>query len=150
VAKKQDSPAPGGWLFKEEPSTYSYAQLAKDGSTLWAGVANPLARKHLRQVKVGDRVLYYHTGKERAIVGEMRVTEGPTADPQQSDPKAVVVRVEAVRSWPQPVTLDRIKADSRFASWELVRMPRLSVMPVSPEQWRWLEELAVSGGPQGS
>ena len=81
MAKKQASPAPGGWLFKEEPTHYSYAQLEKDGSTLWSGVANPLALKHLRQVRVGDRVLYYHTGKELAIVGEMRVTEAAQADP---------------------------------------------------------------------
>lgn len=149
MAKKKADSAAGGWLFKEEPSHYSYAQLEEDGATVWSGIENPVARKHLRAVSVGDRVLYYHTGKERAIVGEMRVTEGPMQDPDSTDPKAVVVRVEPVRRWPQPVTLDQIKKDSRFASWDLTRMPRLSVMPVSPEQWRWLEELAVSGG-QGS
>jgi len=137
------------WLFKEEPTHYSYADLERDGSTLWEGVKNPVARKHLRQVKPGDRVLFYHTGKEKAIVGEMRVTDGPEPNPASADPGAVFVRVEPVRRWPRPVTLAEVKRDEAFSSWELVRLPRLSVMPVSPEQWRRLEALGVSGGPQG-
>lgn len=140
MAKKK--PAPGGWLFKEEPSCYSYADLEKDGSTWWVGVNNHLARKHLRSVKPGDRVLFYHTGKERAIVGEMRVTAGPEAD--GDDPRSVRVQVESVKRWPRPVTLDEIKQDAAFADWELVRISRLSVMPVSAEQWRRLEELAAA------
>src|SRR5262245_42707215 len=78
----------GLWLFKEEPSCYSFGQLEKDKPTVWAGVKNALARKHLRNVQVGDRVLYYHTGQERAIVGEMRVVTGPSADPNSDDPKS--------------------------------------------------------------
>jgi predicted RNA-binding protein with PUA-like domain len=139
VRKKRQKP--GGWLFKEEPSCYNYADLEKDGSTVWAGVKNALARQHLQKLKVGDRVLYYHTGKERAIVGEIRVTTAPTADPISDDPKAVVVKVEPVRRWHPPVTLEQIKEDPLFADWELVRISRLSVMPVSPEQWKRLEEL---------
>ena len=131
----------GGWLFKEEPSCYNYAKLEKDGSTLWAGVKNALARQHLRKIQAGDRVLYYHTGKERAIVGEMRVAADPTPDPTSDDPMAVVVQVEPVRSWHPPVTLEQIKQDPLFADWELVRISRLSVMPVSPDQWKRLEEL---------
>jgi len=104
-------------------------------------VSNNLARKNLRLVKPGDRVMFYHTGKEKAVVGEMRVVNGPEADAESDDPKAVVVTVEPVRRWRQPVTLARIKADPVFAGWDLVRQPRLSVMPVSPEQWRRLEEL---------
>jgi predicted RNA-binding protein with PUA-like domain len=127
---------PGGWLFKEEPSHYSFADLMKDGSTLWEGVANPVARKHLRATKAGDRVLYYHTGRERAIVGEMRVLEKPSAE------DATVVKVAPVRAWPKPVTLEQIKADPCFAGWELVRLPRLSVMPVSAEHWKLLEKMA--------
>ena len=76
----------GGWLFKEEPTCYNYADLERDGATLWAGVKNGLARIHLRNLKVGDRVLYYHTGKERAIVGEMRVATAPTTDPNSTAP----------------------------------------------------------------
>jgi predicted RNA-binding protein with PUA-like domain len=129
------------WLFKEEPDHYSYADLERDKATLWDGVTNNLARKNLRKVQPGDRVLYYHTGKEKAIVGEMRVTEGPAADPNSDDPKAVVVKVEAVRRWPEPLTLERIKKEPALAQWELVRLPRLSVVPVSAEQWKQLERL---------
>ena len=91
----------GGWLFKEEPGHYNYADLERDGSTLWDGVDNNLARQHLRNVKAGDRVLYYHTGNEKAVVGEMTVLEGAMPDPGADDPKAVVVRVRAVKRWPQ-------------------------------------------------
>ena len=131
----------GGWLFKEEPTHYSFADLQRDSTTWWDGVENNLARKNLRNVKAGDRVLYYHTGKERAIVGEMRVLTGPRPDPALEDPKAVVVEVQFVRSWPKPVTLERIKQEALLQSWDLVRLPRLSVMPVSPNQWQRLEEL---------
>jgi predicted RNA-binding protein with PUA-like domain len=140
VAKK--AVAGSGWLFKEEPDHYNIADLERDGSTWWDGVDNALARQHLRQVKPGDRVLYYHTGKERAVVGEMRVLEGPTADPAEKDPKAVVVKVAKVKRWPCPVTLAQIKADPVLAGWDLVRLPRLSVVPVSAEQWRRVEELS--------
>jgi predicted RNA-binding protein with PUA-like domain len=145
VAKK--SQKRGGWLFKEEPSCYNYADLEKDGSTLWAGVKNALARQHLRKLQVGDRVLYYHTGKERAIVGEMRVAAAPTADPASDDPKAVVVQVEPVKRWDAPVTLEQIKQDPFFADWELIRISRLSVMPVSADQWERLEELGRRNRP---
>ena len=124
-----------GWLFKEEPEHYSFADLERDRETLWDGVGNNLALKHLRNVAVGDRVLFYHTGKDKAIVGEMRVTTGPMPDPAENDPKSVVVKVEPVRRWPRPVTLAEIKDDSQLADWELVRISRLSVMPVSAEQW---------------
>jgi len=133
-----------GWLFKEEPDHYSYADLERDGDTVWSGVDNNLARKHLRQVRKGDRVLYYHTGKEKAIVGEMRALSGPTSDPDRDDPNAVVVTVQAVRRLHNPLTLQQIKKDPVFAHWELVRIPRLSVMPVSKAQWRRVEELSAN------
>src|SRR5262249_23606730 len=133
---------PGLWLFKEEPNHYSYKDLEKDGSTVWSGVKNALARKHLRAIKAGDRVLYYNTGSERAVVGEMRAVADATSDPKSDDAHAVIVKVEPVKLWPAPVTLDQIKADSVFADWELVRISRLSVMPVSETQWRRLEELS--------
>jgi predicted RNA-binding protein with PUA-like domain len=140
VAKK----AAGGWLFKEEPDHYSYADLERDGTARWDGVSNNLARKNLRLLKPGDRVLFYHTGKEKAVVGEMRVVTGPEADAEAGDPKAVVVTVEPVRRWRHPVSLERIKADPVFAGCDLIRLPRLSVMAVSAEQWRRLEELGAS------
>jgi predicted RNA-binding protein with PUA-like domain len=131
----------GGWLFKQEPDCYSYDDLERDGSTLWDGVSNSLARRHLWNVRAGDRVLYYHTGHERAIVGEMRVTVGPLHDQGSDDPKAVLLTVEPVRRWAHAVTLAQIKKEPLFAQWELVRLPRLSVMPVRAEQWRRLAEL---------
>ena len=143
----KQKPQPGGWLFKQEPDCYSYAELEADGMTLWDGVGNALARQNLRKVQPGDRVLYYHTGKERAIVGEMRAESGPMPDPNTpDDAKAVVIKVSAVGKWTQPVTLGMIKADELLSQWDLVRLPRLSVVPVSPEQWRRLEELAAEPG----
>ena len=136
---KSKAKAAGCWLFKEEPNHYSYSDLERDGSTTWEGIRNNLARQNLWKVRRGDRVLYYHTGQERAIVGEMRVVDDPAQDPADDDPKAVVVKVEAVRRWPQPVTLDQIKADKAFAGWDLLRLPRLSVVAVTPEQWKQLE-----------
>jgi predicted RNA-binding protein with PUA-like domain len=134
----------GGWLFKEEPDHYSYSDLERDGATWWDGVTNNLARQNLRQVKVGDRILYYHTGKEKAVVGEMRVVAGPQTDPDADDAKAVRVQVQPVRRWPQSVPLTLIKADPALAGWDLVRLPRLSVMPVSALQWQRLEELSAA------
>jgi predicted RNA-binding protein with PUA-like domain len=133
------------WLFKQEPGCYSYDDLERDGRTLWDGVTNALARKHLRSVKPGDRVLFYHTGKEKAVVGEMKVVAGPRTDPKSEDPHSVVVEVRAVRRWEKPVSLAQIKGDKSFAGWDLIRMPRLSVVPVSEKQWQRLEALADRG-----
>lgn len=130
------------WLFKQEPSCYSFADLEKEGGTVWDGVSNNLARKNLRQVKKGDRILYYHTGKEKAIVGVMQATSDASPDTSSDDPKAVVVAVKPLRRLAVPVTLEQIKGDKKLAGWELVRLSRLSVMPVSPEQWRRVDELS--------
>ncbi len=132
----------GYWLFKEEPEHYSYSDLEQEQSTLWDGVTNNLARKYLRQVRRGDRILYYHTGKEKAVVGEMRAASDAMPDSNSDDPKAVVVEVRPVRRLQQAVTLGRIKDDPPLASWDLVRLPRLSVMPVTEDQWRRVEELS--------
>ena len=130
-----------GWLFKEEAEHYSYADLERDGTTVWDGVTNNLALQNLRKVRKGDRVLYYHTGKEKAIVGEMRVVSDPRPDPRDAAGKLVVVEVRAVRRLPAPVSLARIKQESQLQDWELVRLPRLSVVPVSSAQWGRIEEL---------
>ncbi len=135
----------GLWLFKEEPTHYSFVQLQREGRTIWDGVRNALARQNLRQVRKGDRVFFYHTGKEKAIVGEMRVVRDPWTNPRAGDPKEVLVEVEAVRLLPHPVSLARIKDDPLLADWDLVRLPRLSVMPVRAEQWRRIEELSEQG-----
>ncbi|HEV3262403.1 MAG TPA: EVE domain-containing protein [Gemmataceae bacterium] len=133
------------WLFKEEPEHYNFADLERDGATLWDGVSNNLARQNLRKVRAGDKVFYYHSGKEKAVVGEMRVVGGPMADPNDADPKAVVVEVEAVRRLQRCVSLARIKDDRLLADWDLVRLPRLSVVPVTAAQWRRVQELSRGG-----
>ena len=130
------------WLFKEEPDHYSYADLEREGTTLWNGVTNNLARQNLRKVRRGDRILYYHTGKEKAVVAEMRAASDSQSDPDSDDPKAVVVQVEAVRRLQHSVPLQRIKGDGQLVSWDLVRLPRLSVMPVTEEQWQRVEQLS--------
>jgi predicted RNA-binding protein with PUA-like domain len=130
------------WLFKEEPDHYCYADLEKEGSTMWDGVTNALARQNLRQVRKGDRILFYHTGKEKAVVAEMQALADATADPNDSDPKAVVVHVGPVRRLLNPVPLRRIKDDPALANWDLVRNSRLSVMPVDKEQWGRVIELS--------
>ena len=132
------------WLCKQEPTCYSYDDLVRDGSTVWDGVKNPLARKHLRAMRPGDRVLYYHTGKEKAVVGEMAVAGEPGPDPNVSDEAAVVVPMRPVRKFAVPVTLATIKADAQLAKWDLVRISRLSVVPVTAGQWRRVEKLAQS------
>jgi predicted RNA-binding protein with PUA-like domain len=130
------------WLFKEEPDHYSYADLERDGSAAWDGVTNALARQNLRKVRKGDRILYYHTGKEKAVVGEMIALADATADPQGDDSKAVVLSVMPVRRLQKPVSLKQIKDDPDLADWELVRNSRLSVMPVSKEQWGRVKEMS--------
>ncbi len=131
---------PNYWLLKTEPTTYSYADLEREGRATWDGVANPVALKHLRTMAVGDRCFIYHTGAEKRIVGVARVTKAPYPDPKAGDPKLVVVDLEPVERVGRPVTLAEIKADPRFADWELVRIGRLSVMPVSAERWRLIRE----------
>jgi predicted RNA-binding protein with PUA-like domain len=134
------------WLFKEEPNHYSFADLERDGTTLWDGVSNNLALKNLRQVRSGDRVLYYHTGSERAVVGEMVVLGDPKPDLQRRDPKTIVVEVRPVRRLHQPVTLDQIKKEKHLAEWDLVRLPRLSIVPVSESQWHRVQKLSNPTG----
>jgi predicted RNA-binding protein with PUA-like domain len=131
----------GKWLFKEEPDHYSYADLESDGSTLWDGVTNALARQNLRKVRKGDRILFYHTGKEKAIVAEAEAAGDARPDSNDADPKAVVVLVKPVRRLLNPVSLSQIKEDPGLAEWDLVRNSRLSVMPVSKKQWQRVMEL---------
>jgi predicted RNA-binding protein with PUA-like domain len=133
------------WLFKEEPDHYSFDDLARDKSAVWNGVSNALARQNLRKVRKGDRIFYYHTGKEKSVVAEMKAASDAGPDPNDADPKAVVVEVRPVRRLPAPVSLASIKADPLLKDWDLVRLPRLSVLPVSELQWRRVEELAEEG-----
>jgi predicted RNA-binding protein with PUA-like domain len=130
------------WLFKEEPASYSFEQFVKDGRTVWAGVRNPLAQKHLRSVKKGDRIFYYHTASQKAVVGVARATGNAYPDPKDKAGKAVVVDVAPERALARPVTLAEIKASKAFASFPLTRLPRLSVMPVSDTEWKEIERLS--------
>ena len=126
------------WLLKTEPSTYSFDDLVRDKRTTWDGVSNPVALKHLRTMRKGDQALVYHTGSEKAIIGIARIAGDPRPDPKLDDPRLVVVDLEPVRALRKPVPLAAVKADRRFADFELVRISRLSVMPVPPDTWKAL------------
>jgi predicted RNA-binding protein with PUA-like domain len=129
------------WLFKEEPSHYGFDALVKDGKAVWSGVKNPLAQKHLHAVKKGDRIFYYHTGDEKAIVGIAKALGDAYTDPQSKTGKQAVVDVAPVKKLPRPVTLAEIKADAAFKNFPLVRISRLSVMPVSDAEWKRIEAI---------
>ena len=129
------------WLFKEEPENYSYDALAKDKKAVWSGVKNPVAQRHLHAVRKGDRIFYYHTGKEKAVVGICKALGDAYADPNDKTGKAAVVDVGPVRKLARPVTLKEIKADAFYADFALVRISRLSVMPVTDDQWKRIEGL---------
>ena len=132
------------WLVKEEPENYSFAQFAADGKTVWSGVKNPVAQRNLRSMAKGDRVFFYHTGKEKAVVGTATVSATATPDPKETSGKLVVVELTAGKALKRHVTLKEIKADKRFASMPLVRIARLSVQPVTDEEWAAIEALSNS------
>ncbi len=130
------------WLFKEEPSSYSFDELVKDKRAVWSGVKNPLAQKHLRAVKRGDGIFYYHTGDEKAVVGIAKALGDAYPDPKDKTGKSAVVDVGPVRTLARPVTLAEIKANPAFKDFPLVRISRLSVMPVSRAEWDRIEKMA--------
>jgi predicted RNA-binding protein with PUA-like domain len=130
------------WLFKEEPTHYSYDDLARDGKTSWTGVRNPVAQKHLRSVSKGDLIFFYHTGDEKAVVGIAKAGAAAYPDPTDTQGKFYAVDVVPVRKLKQPVTLAAIKGDKFFATFALTRVPRLSVMPVTDEQWERIEGMS--------
>jgi predicted RNA-binding protein with PUA-like domain len=130
------------WLFKEEPSNYGYDDLARNGRTAWTGVRNPVAQKHLRAVQKGDRIFFYHTGNEKAVVGIAKAAGPSYPDPADKDGRLYAVDVLPVRKLKRPVTLAAIKADTVFASCPLTRIPRLSVMPVTDAEWERIEKMS--------
>ena len=130
------------WLFKTEPSVYSYQQLVKDKMTMWDGVKNNLALKNLKDIKKGDEILIYHTGDEKAAVGVARALGEAYPDPSQKNPRMLVVDIEAVKTLPRPVTLAEVKANKKLANFDLVRLSRLSIMKVSDDQWNTMEGIA--------
>ncbi len=130
------------WLMKSEPSSYSWQDLVRDGSTEWDGVRNNAARLHLKAMKRGDEAFFYHSMSERSVIGIMRITREAAPDPK--DPDWVSVRVEPVRELERPVTLKEIKAEPRLAKMELIRQSRLSVAPVRDEEWDLVLEISRS------
>lgn len=130
------------WLLKTEPSAYSFDDLVRDKKATWDGVTNPVALKNIRDMQKGDRVFIYHTGDEKSIVGIAEVTSSPYPDPKQDNPKRVVVDLKPVERVRQPVPLAAVKARKEFADFALVRIGRLSVMPVTPLQWKNLSAMS--------
>ncbi len=126
------------WLAKQEPSGprgYNFSKLEKEKKTVWDGVHNNLALKHIRNMKKGDQVLFYHTGTERQAVGIMTVTTNPYPNPKEKEKRFVVIDVKFKKRLKQPVTLEEMKKQKKFKSWELLRISRLSVMPVPKLIW---------------
>lgn len=132
------------WLFKEEPTHYSYDDFVKDGTTAWSGVKNPVAQKHLHAVKNGDRIFYYHTGNEKSIVGIAKAIGNAYPDPKDKTGRLAVVDIAPVKKLKRPVTLKEIKAEPAFKDFPLVRISRLSVMPVTDGEWSRIEQLSTS------
>ena len=130
------------WLLKTEPSTYSLNDLEREKKAVWDGVSNSLALRHIRDMKKGDSTFVYHSGEEKSIVGIAEIISDPYPDPKQKDPKLAVIELRFTEHLNRPVSLAAIKARKEFADFALVRMSRLSVMPVSAVQWKSL--LAMS------
>ena len=129
------------WLVKTEPNEYSYADLERDGTAEWDGVTNALAQRHLRAMRPGDTCVVYHSGGERAAVGLAGVAGAPYPDPSDPAGKRVLVDLRAERPLAGPVSLTTLKAEPAFAASPLVRMSRLSVVPLEPEQLALVERL---------
>lgn len=130
------------WLLKTEPTHYSFADLEREKKTVWEGVSNNLALKNMRSVRKGDEAFIYHTGDEKQLVGIAEVTSNPYPDPTLNDPKLVVVDIRPKGKLRRPVTLNEMKSDKRLKNFDLVRLPRLSVLQVSDEQWETLVDLS--------
>jgi predicted RNA-binding protein with PUA-like domain len=131
------------WLFKEEPANYSFDALVGDKRTVWSGVRNPLAQKHLHAIRRGDRIFFYHTGNEKAVVGIAKALGNAYADPDDKTGKQAVVEIGPVKRLARPVPLAAIKADPAFKTFALVRISRLSVMPVTDQEWDRIEEMSL-------
>lgn len=130
------------WLVKSEPDAYSWEQLEKDKQTDWTGVRNYAARNHLKAMKKGDEVLYYHSNEGLAIVGIAKVAKEAYQDPTTDEEAWVAVDLKPHKKLKTPVTLDTIKKDKRLADMALVRIGRLSVQPVTEKEWKVIMELA--------
>lgn len=130
------------WLVKSEPTTYSWDDLVKEKQTCWSGIRNYAARLHLRNMKIGDELFFYHSNEGTDIVGIAIVTKEAYQDPTTKEDKWVAVDLKPLRKLKNPVTLETIKNDKRLASMALVRIGRLSCQPVSDAEWKVVMELA--------
>ncbi|HEX2558726.1 EVE domain-containing protein [Phenylobacterium sp.] len=130
------------WLVKSEPDTYSYADLTRDGRTVWDGVRNNAAALHLKGMRPGDEVLVYHSGDEKAVVGVAKVVREAFPDPSDEAGRFVAVELAAERALKRPVTLAQLKAEPALANLAILRQSRLSVAPVSDEDWRRILDMA--------
>ena len=130
------------WFLKSEPTAYGFESLQQDGRAVWDGIRNAQALIHIRAMKRGDQALFYHTGAEKAVVGTVRINSAPYADPGAGDPKLAVVDIVPDRALGRPVTLAELKSDPAFSALGLVRHSRLSVGPVTAEQWKRILRLA--------
>jgi predicted RNA-binding protein with PUA-like domain len=130
------------WLVKEEPTHYSFDDLVRDRKTSWTGVRNPLAQKHLKSMHKGDRIFFYQTGDVKSVVGIAKAASEPYPDPSDETGKLYAIDISPIGKLKSPVTLAAVKADKSFASFPLVRMSRLSVMPVTDDEWDRIEAMA--------
>lgn len=129
------------WLFKTEPSEYSYDDLERETKAVWDGVTNSLALKHLRQVRMGDEILIYHSGDVKAIIGLAQAVSDPYQNPREDDEKLIVINLKPKRRLVRPITLSQIKVIEEFKEFDLLRLPRLSVMPIPDNYWDRLQDL---------
>jgi len=132
---------PKKWLFKTDPHEYSYDDLESEKKAVWNGVSNNLALKNLREVRLGDQIVIYHTGNDKAIIGLAEAVSDPYPDPKEKDEKLVVINIKPKRRFARPLTLAEIKATDSLKDFDLVRLQRLSVMPVSQGHWQVLQEM---------
>ena len=130
------------WLLKTEPDSYSWEDLVRAKKTVWDGVSNALALKHIRTMKKGDLALIYHTGDERTVVGVAEIVSNPYPDPKEEDERLAVVDLKPKRKLAHGVTISDIKADPTFAGWDFIRIGRLSVVPVPEKMWKRIEQLS--------
>jgi len=134
------------WLIKSEPAKYSFSDLQRDGKTLWDGVRNNQAALYLKAMKVGDEALYYHSQEGLAVVGIARISREAEIDPTDPAGRFVAVEVSPVRALPQPVTLAQMKANPALAGMAMFRQFRLSVSPVTPQEWAVILQMAGDKG----
>jgi predicted RNA-binding protein with PUA-like domain len=142
-ALKTSKPVSGYWLVKQEPEAYSWDDLVRDGGTEWTGVRNFQARNNLLQMKAGDRVLFYHSGEQKSVVGVASVAKSAYRDPTANEPEWVAVDIKAVRPLRKAVSLATIKAQPKLSDMLLVRQSRLSVMPVTKEEFDAIVKLGA-------